>query len=259
MGVPALIKSAGLSSADCVEKSDLRARCREAQERLAEAERPPAPRPAPRSRLGSSKTASDGISSRGDVKPTPFGECRRVQTVSAARRRFPSPIRARGAPPAAARPRAAIAATACIRRATPLCTAWKSTFHSLGLGLHVARALVRPLARVPRGRYLSIAFLRIGRRRQLLHAVLQIVPGVRIQGVRLDGPLLDARKNFGGSGFLYSFSLRSSRSPGSTQIAPHLSGSPVHSWAPRWMGRHRPVPRIIITRAISWLRVPTLV
>ena len=35
----ALIKSAGLSSADCVEKSDLRARCREAQERLAEAER----------------------------------------------------------------------------------------------------------------------------------------------------------------------------------------------------------------------------
>ena len=61
----AIIKSAGLSSADCVEKSDLRVRCREAQERLAEAERlrsaaaqapaapptaaPPAPAPAPAS------------------------------------------------------------------------------------------------------------------------------------------------------------------------------------------------------------------
>ena len=63
----ALIKSAGLSSADCVEKSDLRARCREAQERLAEAERlrsaaapaPAAPRrPAPPARRSSSGECS---------------------------------------------------------------------------------------------------------------------------------------------------------------------------------------------------------
>ena len=90
----------------------------------------------------------------------------------------------------------------------------------LGLGLHVARALVRPLARVPRGRYLENRVFEDRETPSLLHRYLRDCSRIGIQGCAFIVPSSTPGKNFGGSGFRYCSSLRSSRSPGSTQIAP---------------------------------------
>ena len=93
------------------------------------------------------------------------------------------------------------------------CLALASMWHAL-----CTSARTRPT----RSGFAHRAFLGIGRRRRLLHYRFKVGPSIGVQGVRFYGTLFHAREELRRIRVLYSFSLRSSKSPGSTQIAPTL-------------------------------------